>query len=629
MSAIFGFCTIDNSDNGIKQMLPWNRPYGMFKEALFACDKVSIGCCVEKLSDNHIQTVPVINDGDCHAVIDAVIYNREDIIAECEVSEDISDAELLYMHIKKSGLTALKNINGDFAGAIYDAHNDRLTLFRDHMGVRPLFFYKDKCTVAFSTDIRGLLALPLVKTQVIEEWIYKTVSGFDTDTLLGTPYEGVECVPPASFLQFSCTNWNEEISVTEYWRIGSTKIRKKTDEEYIAGLRELITDSVNRRLNAVSGLVGAEMSGGLDSSVIDILINRAGRECIYYSWSKDPSEVPMAEHDERLIVGEICKRENISCYYSHLSDNYEHGMEEVARNAEINVPENGSGDFRFAFPSNSNTYQIIYASQFVKSKGANVIFTGHGGDEGVSHRSNIYEMYAHHEYYHYWRYLWSVTRGKNRIFRTLKKGLTNIAESKKSLKETYLNWFESPELLKEDFARQFKIKKESALLFEFDPIGYIKSGGSRNRLDNMALFGAYSGVRYLVPFFDYRVIDYAVSIPRYLYAHKGVKRYIYREAFKDIIPKSLYRLNEKEDMSLRNIPVRDSWQEEYARRKREIIESLDREYWGKYLDFAEIDVHLSKDYPPEEEYEEEMRHLKAILKCALAHNLYKKARENT
>ena len=369
------------------------------------------------------------------------------------------------------------------------------------------------------------------------------------------------------------------------------------------------------------------MSGGLDSSVIDVLINRAGRDCIYYSWSKDPSEVEYADRDERLIIEEICKQEHITCNFSHLGDTYEEGLAEVSRKVGINVSEAGSGDFRFAFPPGSNTYQIIYASQFVKSKGANVIFTGHGGDEGVSHRSNIYEMYAHHEYYRYLHYLWSVTRGKSRIFRTLKKGLTNIAESKKSLKETYLNWFESPELLKEDFARQFKIKQESALLFEFDPIGYIKSGGSRNRLDNMALFGAYSGVRYLVPFLDYRVIDYAVSIPRYMYAYKGIKRYIYREAFKDIIPQSLYKLNDKEDMSLRNIPVRDNWQDEYALRKREIIEGLNREYWSKYLDFSMLDEHLSKGYPTEEEYDAEMRHLKVALKCALAQNLLDKAKK--
>lgn len=629
MSAIFGYFTTEKTNSGIEKMLPWNRPYGTAGEASFACDGAAMGCCVENLSDKHPQTVPVIIRGDCYAVIDAVIYNRADLTDKCEASIEISDAELLLEYILKFGLPALKDVNGDFCGAIYRSGNHRLCLFRDHMGIRPLFYYKDDDTVAFSTDLRGLCALPLVDTKIGEEWIYKTVSGYDTDTLLDTPYDGVECVPPASFMELSASDGTVRAVVTHYWRLRERKVLKHSDEEYIKGLRELITDAVQRRLDAVTGKAGAEMSGGLDSSVIDILINRAGRECVYYSWSKDPSEVPMVEKDERLIVEEICRQEGITCNYSHLNEDYCRGMAESFLKAKLKDSGAGSGDFRFSFPANSNTYQIIYASQLVKSKGANVIFTGHGGDEGVSHRSNVYELYLNHEYYHYWRYMWSITRKGNRVVNTLKKGFKNISESRKSLKETYTNWFESPELLNEEFAGRFKAGSGDSLQFEFDPISYIESGGSRNRLDNMALFGAYSGVRYLVPFLDYRVIDYAVSIPRYMYAYKGVKRYIYREAFKDIIPKSLYKLNNKEDMSLLSIPVKDNWREEYTARKLEILNSLDRKYWDKYLVFSKIDINLEAKEQTDEEHETEMRHLKVLLKCALAHNLLKKAKETT
>ena len=66
------------------------------------------------------------------------------------------------------------------------------------------------------------------------------------------------------------------------------------------------------------------------------------------------------------------------------------------------------------------------------------------------------------------------------------------------------------------------------LSFSYDPVSYIHQGGSRNRLDNVALYGAYNGVRYLIPYLDYRVIDYAVSIPRYQYLRGRRNRFVFR-----------------------------------------------------------------------------------------------------
>ncbi|MDC7292344.1 asparagine synthase-related protein [Butyrivibrio sp. DSM 10294] len=60
-----------------------------------------------------------------------------------------------------------------------------------------------------------------------------------------------------------------------------------------------------------------------------------------------------------------------------------------------------------------------------------------------------------------------------------------------------------------------------------------------------ALFGPYSGARYVFPFPDKDVINYAVSIPRHLYINNCQKRYIYRQAFKDIMPTSLYESTNK------------------------------------------------------------------------------------
>ncbi len=221
-----------------------------------------------------------------------------------------------------------------------------------------------------------------------------------------------------------------------------------------------------------------------------------------------------------------------------------------------------------------------------------------------------------------------MTRKKHRVVRTLKKGVRGIVTTNREKKKEYTNWYASPELLNIDFAYEYLDKKQRGMQFDYDPVAYIENGGSRNRLENMALLGAYSGVRYIAPFMDYRVMDFAVSIPRYLYLNKGIKRYIYREAFKDIMPKSLYELNNKAETSFSNMksePKAD-WFAEYTRRKREIIDSLDRDYWKKYLEYAAIDRLYKSGEPTDDEYAKEMRWLKALLKCALAQNVINRAK---
>ena len=204
MSSIFGFMgKVLIEDDLIDAMLPWNRFYGGDGEGTYKNGNIALGCCVQELSDKHRQEYPILHEGHSCAVIDAVIYNRDELLGRCDCDYDASDAELLFKLVLKLGFSCLSEVNGDFAGAVYDENKKSLTLFRDHMGIRPLFYYEDSNTVAFSTDLRGLFAHPDVRGKVDDEWIYRTVAGFDADTLDNTPYENVKCVTPAHFIEIS------------------------------------------------------------------------------------------------------------------------------------------------------------------------------------------------------------------------------------------------------------------------------------------------------------------------------------------------------------------------------------------------------------------------------------------
>lgn len=634
MSGIFGFFIGEkaqyNTADNIKRMGLWNEAYGSYKPEVFQKDNYVCGCCMDgTLSKNLYNTAILHKDGKV-AVFDALIYNAKELKEKCQIAGEICQEELLFLYIEKYGLEGLCHVNGDMAGAIWDEKKQTLTLFRDHMGIRPLFYYEKNQQIVFSTDIRGITALPFLDVSVNENWIYKTMNGYSNIGVENTEFSHIYCVPNGGYITFSFEKDIMKKEKKNYWVVGKKKIRFRTEEEYFSEMKRLVTDAVKRRADAIPGVVGAELSGGLDSGVIDILINRLGKEGVYFSWSVSPKEVPMAEGDERLVIEDICKQENITCHYGkqvrELSEdsNIAENMKRI--NGKVNMEEPES--FRYALPPYINALTICETSEFMNKSGVKVVFTGHGGDEGISHRSNVYEMYYNKEYYHFLRYIWSLSHGqKGRIGKTLKSSFEKIKELNERKKLPFQSAFGEPKLLNKEFAAGFDKTQMPILSFAYDPKTYVKAGGSRNRLDNVALLGAYSGVRYMVPYLDYRVIDFAVSIPRHMYLKRGKNRYIFRESFKDIMPKSLYSLRFKEDNSRKNIKRDEDWFEEFAKRKQQTVDKLDRVYWSKYLNFEEVDAWLNRGKPTEEEERGERNILMCLFYCAMLQNLVEKSRD--
>lgn len=632
MSGVFGFychgINPEKSNKNLQYMELWNRAYGRDKKEMLILKEAGLGCCYEKLSKHASPSSLVFQIEGKHYLVDAIIYNRDKLIEKLSAASALSDEELLITYIRTYGLTSLADINGDFCGAIYDP-TDGLTLFRDHMGIRPLYYYKDDSSIVFSTDIRGILALSELDLSINEDWLFRTISGYTSLSLTGTEFTHINCVPPAGYLQFSPQNGKIQKMEHSYWQLGRQKVHLSSEQAYSEQLRQLISDSVQRRLEAIPGTVGAELSGGLDSGVISILINRLNRECLYHSWSTDPKELPYAENDERFIVRDICEQEHITCHFSDLKLPLgESSM--IAKNMQLigmEYDEQTPTALRYVMTPSTNTLPICEASQYISRSGAKVIFSGHGGDEGVSHRSNPYEMFFAHEYYHYLRYMWSTTHGrKHRIYNTFKTCYKNIWENRAQYKAAFNNPFGAPELLSASFSAQFSEKDMPPLRFGYDPKGYINSGGSRNRLDVTAMLGTYSGVRYIFPYLDYRVIDYAVSIPRYLFLKGNRNRYIFREAFKDIMPPSLYKLKIKADNSLSNMKEDPDWFTKFNQDRIDIVNRLNREQWAKYLNFEIIDSWLQEGKPDAADRDNFENKYYCLFLCALLDNLIQQSK---
>lgn len=620
MSGIFGFSHKGRED--MQRMLHaldvWNQSYGREGSEKSLSKQQGMGCHMEHLSECYPCKELILSENSKKAVVDAVLYNREEICRMLTIKnmDSVSDEELLLRLITEKGYASLSSVNGDFAGAIYDEKEKTWTLFRDHMGVRPLFYYIDQKTFAFSTDMRGLAAMPGADMRLNEEKFYLHMAGYSDLSLCETEYANIHCVSPASWMvvQEDGKGFFEEKHI--YWRLCQRKIRLGSDGEYQAELRRLITDAVKRRLDAVTGLIGAELSGGLDSSVVAILIQRLGREGRYFSWSYSLEDLPLQEEDERRIILDICAREGISCQFSEMPKKvWKTEIDEILKPV---------------LPAYINTLNLSEGSAWLRSQGARVVFTGHGGDEGVSHRCNLYELWYYHEYFDFIRAIYRQTEGKGlRPLRTLKQAARQLFIANPAFRKPFYSPRNAAAYLSESFKRRMeRTAKRPLLYFAYDPAAYVMQGGSRMRMDNAALQGAENGVRYMLPFLDYRVIDFALSIPRSQYQNGRGNRWIYRKAFEDILPKSLQELYSKETLSMRDYQLTGVDVRGHVLESIELVQKhLDREYWAAYLDFDAIEgLTLSEEYTMDE-FDRVSSVLNELLYCAMLQRTAKKSGE--
>ena len=106
-------------------------------------------------------------------VYNGELYNTEDLRAELKALgytfEGHSDTEVLLNSYIAWGECCVEKLNGIFAFAVWDESNRRLFMARDRIGVKPFFYYTYKNGLLFGSEIKALLANPLLKPQIDEE----------------------------------------------------------------------------------------------------------------------------------------------------------------------------------------------------------------------------------------------------------------------------------------------------------------------------------------------------------------------------------------------------------------------------------------------------------------------------
>lgn len=206
------------------------------------------------------------NGGEYVVVYNGELYNTEELRAELKNNgysfKSYSDTEVLLTSYICWGPDCVKKFNGIFAFAVYDKEKRRIFLARDPLGVKPLFYTIKNGALIFGSEIKTLLAHPLVEPVIDRDGIAELFALGPASIPGSGVYKRIHEIPPANCALYTPDGFR----MNEYWRPTAEEFREN-EKQAAEHLRALFSDAVKRQLVGDVPLC-TFLSGGLDSSAI-------------------------------------------------------------------------------------------------------------------------------------------------------------------------------------------------------------------------------------------------------------------------------------------------------------------------------------------------------------------------
>jgi asparagine synthase (glutamine-hydrolysing) len=221
---------------------------------------------------------PLANeDGRVIVTYDGEIYNHRELRHQLEQRghyfRSRCDTEILVHAYEEWGTEMLSRLNGDFAFAIHDRKRDVVVLACDRFGARPLFYAQQNGDLYFGSEVKAIFATREVDAAIDHRGIDEVLT-FGAARSSRTPFSGVASLAPGTF---------------GVWRDGALWLRHYYELDYpesptepadaIEQLDELMLRSVGLRARSDVS-VGAQVSGGLNSSIVALLAQKASGESL-------------------------------------------------------------------------------------------------------------------------------------------------------------------------------------------------------------------------------------------------------------------------------------------------------------------------------------------------------------
>ena len=217
-----------------------------------------------------------------------------------------TDTEVILHAYEEWGLDCLNKIEGMFAFAIYDNERKLLFMARDRAGEKPLYYFQDKSTFRFASELKAILS---------DKSIDCTLNLESLDCYLNMGFiPGERCIlknfsklPPAHALTYSTET--SSINIWKYWSLPDYKKTFKSNKNLVEKLKLLLEESIESQL--VSDVpIGILLSGGIDSSIVTAIASKLSPGIKTFTVNF-PDSGKFNERDHARIVADYFKTDHI------------------------------------------------------------------------------------------------------------------------------------------------------------------------------------------------------------------------------------------------------------------------------------------------------------------------------
>jgi asparagine synthase (glutamine-hydrolysing) len=469
---------------------------------------------------------PMAYDERYWIIYNGEIYNYIEIRSELERHgcsfRSGTDTEVILAAYAKWGPDCCRRFNGMWAFAIYDALDQKIFFARDRFGVKPLYYLDTGDRFAFGSEIKQLLALqPSIRANrnVVVESLLTSIDGHGTETF----FEGIKSFPQAHHGTYDLRT--HRLDIERYYQLAiDPSLSSLPEGDAIAQFRELFEDSVRIRLRS-DVRVGTCLSGGIDSSATSGVASRMYHALANERFLAVHARSVDSERDESAYARLAAEHFGIEL----------HIVEPTTADFLTNIDELiDTQEEPFGSPSMFMGWHVFRKA---KSLGCKVMLNGQGGDEVLLG----YERY-------FAAFLRSVS-----VARFVREALSQAKHSRLSVRDVLLYnfYFTNPAL------RINRLKARSFLLpevrnaFDFETIR--RSTRSFRNLDDLQIFEISTvplpqllryedrnsmrhSVETRLPFLDYRLVEFCISIPVKHKIHEGWTKYVLRKSMHDVLP---------------------------------------------------------------------------------------------
>lgn len=473
-------------------------------------------------------------DGRFAIAYNGEIYNylelRETLTGLGHRFRTASDTEVLLVSYIQWGVDCLSRLNGMFAFTLWDATERRLFVARDRFGEKPLFWARtaDRC-IAFASEMKALLCHPGISDAINDEVLGKYVSGAYYEDGVDTLFRDIQRLPPAHAMLFD--DGGAQLRCWRYWTPDYNAIDASLrEEEAVERFRDLLERSVRMRMRADVPL-GSSLSGGLDSSTLVGLLAKFRETETSFT-----QNTFSARFDEDLTISEgpqidaVVRRAGAHAF--SVSPDPHRLMEESLR-----LHWHQEEPFLSA-----SIYLQWCVARLAREHETIVLIDGQGADEVLAGYQYYFKSFQLDllDQRHYWTAL-----NETRVFNSrLRQASRNFKDSPRrfnariafSLFEILgLAGVKRPAVYQGPYeigvpaARPgFRLRRQLAEALQYNCLPQLLRYADRNSM-------AFSREARL-PFLDYDLVDYCISLPDAMWINGGWQKFVMRKAADGLIP---------------------------------------------------------------------------------------------